>query len=133
MEDVLMSEFEKSVNEVDAAEMLEEFGKSDAAQAAERIMAEAAQEPCEEGETGGGCIEERCGEFTVKLSGEAERWVRRQKRDACALALLSQATWFACAVALMTGFWEPIVAGIALVNLMMTGAWMHKAKVGLVV
>ena len=120
-----MSEVKKNINEVGAEEMLEEFGKSEAAQEAERIVAEAAAEPHAEDNT-----EEWSGKITVEVGGEVKRWAKRQKRDACALALLSNATWFACAAALMTGIWEPVVLGIALVNLMMTGAWMHKVKVG---
>lgn len=118
-----MSEFEKkAIDEMDAADVVA------AAQEADRKRM-VPVEVREEGETEGR-TEEWSGKITVEVGGEVKWWAKRQKRDACALALLSNATWFACAAALMTGIWEPVVLGIALVNLMMTGAWMHKAKVG---
>ena len=114
-----MSEFEKkTIDEMDAADVVT------AAQEADRKRV-VPVEPNAEDQT-----EEWSGRIEVEVGSEVKRWAKRQKRDACALALLSHATWFACAAALMTGIWEPVVLGIALVNLMMTGAWMHKAKVG---
>lgn len=119
MEDVLMSEFEKKViDEMDAADVVT------AAQEADRKRVVPAEPRAEDQ------AEEWSGRIEVEVGSEVRRWALRQKRDAYELALLSWLTVAGCAVAWMTGMWKPIVAGIAVVNLMMTGAWWHKAKAG---
>lgn len=108
-----MNEIKRDSNEMDAAEMLEKHRE---------------EHPVEDQTEG--YTEEWCGEIVVEVGSEVRRWALRQKRDASALAVVSWLTVVACAAACMTGIWEPIVTGIAAVNLMMTGAWCHKAKAG---
>lgn len=133
-----MSEFENKVEDeiqteyVDPAKINEKINEMDAAdvvtaaQEADRkrvVPVELHAEDQTEGNT-----EEWSGRIEIEVGSEVRRWTRRQKRDAYELALISWVTVAGCAVAWMTGIWKPIVAGIAVANLMMTGAWMHKAK-----
>ena len=110
-----MSETEKkTVNEMDAAEMLEmhreEHPVEDRAEVQsdeywDRVMVRGAE-------------------------GYNKRRRHRQGWEAFGLGLLSCVTVLACTAAAITGIWKPVVAGIAVVNTVMTGAWMHKAKAG---
>lgn len=113
-----MSDFEKKdIDEMDAAEMLQKHRE------------EHPVEDPTEGQSDGGWD----WEMTAKFKGSGERRHRRHRRqgwEAFGLGLLSCVTVLACTAAAITGIWKPIVVGIAVVNLMMTGAWWHKAKAG---
>lgn len=138
-----MNEFENKVSDedkirsecVDPAKIIDKINEMDAAdvvtaaQEADRKRVVPVEHPHAEDQTEGH-TEEWSGRIEIEVGSEVRRWVRRQKRDACKLALLSLLTVAGCAVAWMTGIWKPIVAGITVVNLMMTGAWWHKAKAG---
>lgn len=107
-----MSEQEKkNYNEMDVAEMLERHRK---------------EHPVKRQET----TEEWAAKMIREFESDAKRWHHRQGWEAAGLALLCAVTVAACGAALIGGLWQPIVAGIAAVNLMMAGAWWHKAKAG---
>lgn len=110
-----MSDFEKkAIDEMDAAEMLAMHRE---------------EHPVED-QTEGRATEHWAAEMIREFEGDAKRWHHRRGWEAFGLGLLSCVTVLACAAAAVTGIWKPIVAGIAVVNTVMTGAWMHKAKVG---
>lgn len=110
-----MSESEKkAIDEMDAAEML----------------AMHREEHPVEGETEGQTTEHWAAEIIREFDDNAKRWHHRQGWEAFGLGLLSGVTVLACAAAAITGIWKPIVVGVAVVNTVMTGAWMHKAKAG---
>lgn len=107
-----MSELEKkSVNEMDAAEMLEQLRE---------------EHPVAQEET----TEEWAMKMIREFDANAKKWHHRQGWEAAGLGFLSAVTVAACCAALIGGLWQPIVAGIAAVNLVMAGAWWHKAKAG---
>lgn len=106
-----MSEFEKKkINEMDAAEMLERYGR---------------ERPREEQPT-----EHWAEDLIREFDADAKRWHHRQGWEAAGLATLCAVTVVACCAALVGALWQPIVVGIGAVNLMMAGAWWHKAKAG---
>lgn len=109
-----MSEIEKNVNEMDAAEMLEGY------------RAENGRESDQAGQT----TEEWVGELIREFDAGAKRWHHRQGWEAFGLCLLSGLTVAACCASILYGVWKPIVMGIAATNLMMAGAWWQKAKAG---
>ena len=118
-----MNGFEKKHdNEMDAAEMLEEFGKSDAAQEAERIVAEAAQEPCEEGETEGHADTDLSVVFR-ELKEDARKSLRREGWDALGLGAAYLCLAVVCAAALVTQDWELTMLGMAAVSLIGAGGY----------
>ena len=110
-----MSEFEKkAIDEMDAAEMLAMHRE---------------EHPVED-QTEGRATEHWAAEMIREFEGDAKRWHHRRGWEAFGLGLLSCVTVLACTAAAITGIWKPIVVGVAVVNTVMTGAWMHKAKAG---
>lgn len=106
-----MSEQEKkNINEMDAAEMLEQH----------RSNAPRKEQPAESW----------AADLIREFEADAKAWHHRKGWEAAGLMLLSAVTVGACAAALIGAVWQPIVAGIGAVNLMMAGAWWQKAKEG---
>ena len=123
MEDVLMSEFEKDVNEMDAADVVA------AAQEADRKRM-VPVEPHAEDQTEGRSNEHWDAEMIREFEDNAKRWHRRQGWEAFYLACYHGLTVLACAGAMLGGPWELILASIGISNLIMMGGWLHKAKAG---
>lgn len=108
-----MSEMEKkNVNEMDAAEMLAGYREKAAPQERPQNTEHWAEDLIRE------------------FDADAKRWHHRQGWEAAGLATLCAVTVVACCAALVGALWQPIVVGIGAVNLMMAGAWWHKAKAG---
>lgn len=111
-----MSELEKkSVNEMDAAEMLKKHREEHPEEYPDGDRTE-----------GGGWAEE----LIRELHSDSKKWHHRQGWNAFGLGLLSVITAASCAAALTCGLWRPIVTAIGLVNLVLAGGWWQKAKAG---
>lgn len=114
-----MSEFEKTINEMDAADMVT------AAQEADRKRVVPVEDQTE-GRGDGAWGREMMQEF----EGNAQAWHHRQGWEAFYLACYHGLVVLACAGALMGGPWGLILVGIGISNLIMVGGWLHKAKAG---
>ena len=114
MEDVLMSEFEKNVNEMDAAEML-------------RLHRE--EHPVED-ETEGRRTEDWAREMIREFETDARAWHHRQGWEAFGHGCYHALVLLACAGGLLCGFRELILVGIGVSSLIMLGGWLGKAKAG---
>ena len=108
-----MSELEKKdINEMDAAEMLEQH------------------QGLERDDRPGQTDEHWAADLIREFDENAKRWHRRKGWEAFGLFILSGLTVAACCAALTFGYRELILVGIGAANLMMAGAWWQKAKEG---
>lgn len=106
---------EASVNEMDAPDVLERHRKKEA---------EKAQSPSHPEKT----TEQWVGEMIRAFDAGARAQHRKQGWEAFELGCISTAVALACGAALVTGLWRPIVVCIGAANLLMTGAWLYRAK-----
>lgn len=106
-----MSEFEKDVNEMEAPELLEQH---------RRAHPNEGQDNTPEWAVG----------LVREFEADAKQWHHRQGWTAFWLGFLSLVTATGCAGALACGVWQPVVTAVGLINLVLAGGWLHKAKAG---
>ena len=81
-------------------------------------------------QTEGQTTEHWAAELIREFDENAKRGHRRQGWGAFGLACFHSLNVMACCAALLGNYWQLVLVGLAVANLLMVGGWLGKAKAG---